>query len=397
MRIRIVLIFVISILIPTALLAYFGLQAVRSEKAIVERNMRHKYEAMADVVEGEIKSALGGVSKGLLKDKTIVEAVLVEQTALFKDEVAILDRLGRPVGGAAEPTERPALVRRLRMVPYSLAVYERYPPVLEGLEKRRKGLSIYVAMIAFSAFFILAGGGFTLWALSREWRLAVVKSTFVSQLSHELRRPLTSIRMFSEMLQDNRVSAEEKKKEYYDIIASESEQLTHLANNILDFSRIDRKRKKYDFRYEDIARVTADTVERFKRYMMNEARPVSLNVQGLIGPVKMDPSSISQAIMNLLINAAKYSPAGAEITVNVLKRSGNAVVEVVDKGIGIPRKEQKKIFKMFYRVSNKRAVDPEGSGLGLTLVRYAALAHKGRVEVESEVGCGSKFSLVLPM
>jgi len=202
--------------------------------------------------------------------------------------------------------------------------------------------------------------------------------------------------MFCEMLKDGRVPDEEKKLKYYGIITSESERLTHLANNILDFSRIERGRKVYDFKDEDITATIRETVGRFKAYLAEKTRPVTLNIGKDIPDLKVDARSISEALLNILVNATKYSPADKEITVNLVRDGKYVVIEVIDRGIGIPPKDKKRIFNKFYRTSQKEVTQTEGTGLGLTLVKYIMHAHRGYVKAESELGKGSKFSLVLP-
>lgn len=402
MNLKIISIFFLAIFIPTSLLAYFGVLAVRSEKDIVEKNMVQKYRAMADIVEGQIKQALSQASPEELGRTSYWESLLVAQAAIFKDEVAIFSPNGRqwrPLGTAALPLSEAIFSRPLERLPYIIAVYERYPMILERLEARRQGLVLYIGLIAFSAFSILIGSFYTLSALAREWRFAQLKSEFVAHLSHDLRRPLTSIQMFSEMLKEGRIPGEEKKREYYNIIANESGKLTHLANNILDFSRIERKRVRYNFQQADIAGIVRDAVDRFKTYMMDDKRPVTLAMDPC-PPVKMDVHAIAQAVMNLLTNASKYSPPGTPIEVKVragLKPARTVVIDVIDHGYGVPASERKKIFRKFYRVSKPYVAQIEGSGLGLTLVQYTVEAHGGKVLVESEEGKGSKFSIVLPI
>ncbi|MCQ9207626.1 MAG: HAMP domain-containing histidine kinase [Omnitrophica bacterium] len=406
MRLKLLVLFMLSVLIPTALLAYFGLRAVRSEKKIVEDSIQARYSAMVNVVEGEVKRAIADMPADLVGNTRYLESVLLGEAAIFKDEVKILNRNGRDISGPArsftadagkKEKEEPLLLHPIKGLPYTIAVYERHPLLTAKLKERKKALLLYIALIGFSAFTILCGGFFTLGALFQEWRRAELKSEFVSHLSHDLRRPLTSIRMFSEMLRDNRLPSEDKKQHYYKIITEESERLTHLANNILDFSRIERGRKKYSFHNEDISRIAQDTVNHFREHIMGENRRLEFNLDKDIPAIKIDGDAISQALMNLLTNADKFSPPDKEIAVNLRKRKREVVIEVIDHGIGINRGEQKRVFNKFYRASQKGIAETEGSGLGLTLVKYIANAHKGRVEVESEEGKGSKFSLILPV
>lgn len=406
-----------TMLIPTSLLACFGLLAVRSEKTIVEKNMVQKYKAMADVVEGQIKEALSSAPEEQLADAKQWDALLADQATIFGDEVIIFDHHDQPLlKGHGPAVARRSLTeavftRPLANLPYTIGVYERYPIILEQLKERLKALVLYVILIGFSVVLILIGGFYTLGALRREWRFAQLKSEFVEHLSHDLRRPLTSIQMFSEMLKDGHVPSEDKKQEYYQIIATESDKLSHLANNILDFSRIERGRIRYHFEKSDICSLARDTIQRFEAYIADPKRPleekkrkVTLTTKNC-PLIKMDSSAIGQALMNLLTNAAKYSPAHTPIHVNVspgphrwlgCKPTHSVMIEVIDQGYGIPTSEQKKIFQKFYRVPSHYVSQTEGSGLGLTLVQYAIEAHKGKVLVESQEGKGSKFTIILP-
>lgn len=411
MKIKIGFFFTLTILIPTALLAYFGLSAVRNEKMIVEKSMQQKYEAMAGIVEEEIKTILSEAPEELLSDEQYWKSMLLKGASVFKDEVFIFDQWGKSLDEQARQLSDAAYIRQVKNLPYVIAVHELHPRLLEMLEVKEKNLSFYISIIIFSAFSIVGGSIFTLSALSREWRQAKLKSEFASHLSHDLRRPLTSIRMFSEMLKNGDVPSEKKKEEYYGIISVESDKLTQLANNILDFSRIEQGRRRYNIQPEDITRIAVETVERFKVYTINETRKVTLNIDSASGKgeqesgkgknhypiVNIDAGAVSQALMNLLTNADKYSPSQKEIVVNVKNEDRHVAIEVVDQGEGIPQEEQKRIFQKFYRSSKNEVSEVEGSGLGLALVKYTAQAHRGKVVVNSEVGKGSKFSIVLPV
>ena len=411
MKTKIGFFFILTIVIPTSLLAYFGLLAVRSEKGIVERNMQQKYGAMADIVEEEIKSALSQAPEKMLSNKKYWESMLLKGADVFKEEVFIFTQQGDPLGSQTQKLADAAYVQRAKKLPYMIAVYELHPHLQDILEIKEKNLTSYISIIIFSAISILGGSTFILTALAREWRQAKLKSEFASHLSHDLRRPLTSIRMFSEMLKNGDVPSEEKKNEYYNIISVESDKLTQLANNILDFSRIEQGRRKYNIQPEDITRVVTETVERFKVYTINETRDVTLNIDSVPAEdqqesgkgknnypiVNVDAGAVSQALMNLLTNADKYSPSEKEVVVNVRNEGRQVVIDVVDLGDGIPQEEQKKIFQKFYRASRSDVSEIEGSGLGLALVKFTAEAHGGKVAVVSEVGKGSTFSIVLPV
>ena len=395
MRTSFAALYALVIIIPTALLAYFGLLSVRSEKSIVEKSMMQKYEAIAGLVESEFVKAIKEAQPDLLGNTKYVEHMILDQAVIFKEDVSILDAGGKSLN--EEKASKPVLVRQIKGYPYKIAVYERYPVVLTKIEEKRHYLSLYIGLIYFSAFLILTGAFVTLWALSRQWNLAELKNEFVSQLAHDLRKPLTSIRMFSEMLKTGRVAGDEKRVEYYGIISNESEKLTHLANNILDFSRIEMRRKNYNFSSEDVGRVVMETVDRFRSYMVENPRAIAMNIEDGLPAVNIDASAISQVVMNLLTNAAKYSAPETIIKVNAARNGRNIVIDVIDQGIGIPKDEIKKIFRKFYRVEHGKAAEAEGSGLGLTLVKYIAEAHGGQIKVESQEGKGSKFTLVLPV
>ncbi len=408
MKIKIIFIFLLTILIPTSFLAYFGLLSVRNEKSIIEKHMLQKYKAMADIVASEIKSAIAeaNFNELFLNQEQGLKSLLLKQAALFQDEVGILDKSGNFVGKGRKENSTlfssPVFLRPLEDFPYTIAVYERYPVIFAQLEEKRQKIFAYIAIIIFAAVSILSGSSYTLWALAQEWRQAKLKSAFVSQLSHDIRKPLTSIRMFSEMLEEGHLPSEEKKRKYYKIISDESHKLTDLANSILDFTRIEKGRMKYNFEIVDIGNIVKESVERFQIQTQN--RRISAEIPEKIFFVKADVHAISQAVMNLLTNADKYSPVDKEIQVKV-KSAGsgskfvyvnNIIIEVADQGIGIPGSEQKKIFQKFYRALKKTGglQGVEGTGLGLTLVKATMTAHKGKVEVESQEGKGSKFSLI---
>jgi len=224
-----------------------------------------------------------------------------------------------------------------------------------------------------------------------------MKSDFVSNVSHELRTPLASIRVFGEFLRLGRVESEEKVREYGAFIETESRRLTGLVNNILDFSRIESGRKTYKFRKTDLNEILEKTLQTFDIRLRQSGFAIRRKEIERFPPIKIDGDAIAQAVSNLVDNAVKYSGGSKEISVSLARDNGWAVISVEDQGIGISKEDQKKIFERFHRVSTGLVHEVRGSGLGLSIVNHIVHAHQGNVQVSSEPGSGSTFSIRLPL
>jgi signal transduction histidine kinase len=245
--------------------------------------------------------------------------------------------------------------------------------------------------------FLLFGMALTIRATDREARLAQAKSNFVSNVSHELKTPLSLLSLFSEILELGRVNSEEKKTEYYRIIRHESLRLNKMIDNILDFSKIEAGRKTYVFADGDLAEVIDHVLSSYRYQIINSGFDVQTNIQPDLPPVSIDRDAMEQAISNLLDNAIKYSRDVKQLSITAARQGSNLSVEIADRGIGIPRAEQARVFEKFYRVGNGLVHDVKGSGLGLSLVKHIVEAHNGTISVESEVGKGSRFTILLPL
>jgi signal transduction histidine kinase len=253
-------------------------------------------------------------------------------------------------------------------------------------------------LILGSLSLLLVGGLFLAHrAVSKEVALAKLKSDFVSNVSHELRTPLSLIRLYAETLELGRITVQDKVEEYYRIIRTESERLTALINNILDFSRIEAGRKEYEFRETDIGELVRNTLDSYRDQIAQQGFAFEQHIDPAVPPVEVDREAIARSLVNLVNNALKYSAADKFIGVKLYRSNGSVKLEVVDRGIGIARGEQSKIFEKFYRAGDPLVHNTKGSGLGLSLVRHIAHAHGGEVEVESVPGKGSKFTLSLPL
>jgi signal transduction histidine kinase len=244
---------------------------------------------------------------------------------------------------------------------------------------------------------IIGGLVLTKHIVSKEMALARLKSDFVSNVSHELRTPLALIRLYAETLELGRITTQEKKQQYYRIIRKESERLTALINNILDFSRIEAGRKEYEFRNTDIAELVRNTLESYRYQIEQQGFAFEENIDSNLPAVPVDREAIARALVNLVNNALKYSSDQKFLGVKLYRENSVVKLEVADHGIGIARRDQSKIFEKFYRAGDPLVHNTKGSGLGLSLVRHITQAHGGDIAVESTPGKGSKFTLSLPL
>jgi signal transduction histidine kinase len=255
----------------------------------------------------------------------------------------------------------------------------------------------YGAVLLGIAVLIVAGIVMTLRAATHEAETVRLRSEFVSNVSHELKTPLSLIRLFGETLESERWTDDAKRREFSRIIARESRRLSHLIDNVLDFSKIDSGRKEYRFEMADLVELVADTVEAYRYYLRGQG--FELDVSLPPGPVfaMIDKDAIAQAVLNLLNNAEKFSGEGRYIGVRMAVERDKVRIVVEDKGSGIPPSDLKRIFEKFYRGGHRPAREAQGCGLGLTIVKNTVESHGGSVSVESEVGRGSRFVITLPL
>jgi len=236
-----------------------------------------------------------------------------------------------------------------------------------------------------------------LWRSARaQIKLAQKKDDFISAVSHELRTPLTSIRMYSEMLEKNWVKSEDKLTEYYQNMRQESERLSRLIENVLDFSRIQSGRKKYTFKAGDINKCIADVVEMMRPYAAQKGFSIKTEL-GQVGQMAFDGDAVTQIVVNLLDNAVKYARDAEDKTITVRTGSDERfiLIEVEDHGPGVPHRQRKKIFEQFYRSGAEATRETTGTGLGLALVKKFAEAHNGFVEIINARPTGVIFRVAL--
>ncbi|HUO59957.1 MAG TPA: HAMP domain-containing sensor histidine kinase [Candidatus Acidoferrales bacterium] len=285
------------------------------------------------------------------------------------------------------------------------AIIDTFPGLTLGIRYRGTTISALSAHFLRTNYLVLgglsllmAGGIFLSYRnINREIALAKLKSDFVSNVSHELRTPLSSIRLYAETLEMGRLKTPEKYQEYYRTIRKESERLTALINNILDFARIEAGRKEYDFRETDIGELVRNTLDSCRFQFEQQGFTYEEHIEPDLPKVRVDREAIERSVLNLVNNAVKYSSSEKFLHVGTYRENGSVKIEVIDHGIGIQRSEHNKIFEKFYRTSDPLVHNTKGSGLGLSLVKHVVEAHGGEVAVSSAPGEGSRFTITLPV
>ncbi len=232
--------------------------------------------------------------------------------------------------------------------------------------------------------------------VNREANLSKLQSDFVPKVSHELRTPHTSIRMFVETLQMKRVSSPQEVDACLDVLTRETARLTERIERLLDWGRMESGKRVYQGKPERVDDIVAGALEAFDASHVGRHEVVSSEIAPDLPVILVDRGALIDALVNLLSNAHKYSRERGKIRLVARADDKHVRLSVIDQGIGIARREHRRIFEKFYRANELLSSDVEGSGLGLAIVRHVVHAHGGRVELESELGKGSTFTIVLP-
>lgn len=264
--------------------------------------------------------------------------------------------------------------------------------LINNLIQRRSwiyGISTVLLLVA-----MVLGVALIVRDIAREKRLAQLQSDFISNVTHELKTPLTSISMFAESILLGRVKASKDKNEYLNIILKETERLKRMINNILDFSKREKGMIKYNFQKTDISALVKSALHDLDYWLIQENFNVHAKIEENVS-LTVDPEALKQALINLLSNAIKYSRNTKEIIVILIHEKDIVKISVEDKGIGISEDKTALIFDKFYRIGQNKGDDTSGTGLGLTVVKEIIEAHKGEILVESKLNEGSKFTILL--
>ncbi len=255
--------------------------------------------------------------------------------------------------------------------------------------------SFYFWTILTTILILIFGVFLIIRTLAHEMEVLKVKSEFVSSVSHEFKTPITSIKALTERLLDGKIKSPERLKEYYSVIYEDTENLSRLVSNFLDFAKMEEGKKQYDFVKTGLQQWVPQTIKKLKKDYHEERLKINLEINEELPPLSIDRNSMELALRNLIDNAIKFSE-NAVVDVTVKQNKRNVIIQVTDYGKGITKKEQDKIFEKFYQGTNANNYSATGSGLGLTIVKRIAEAHGGEIRVKSETGKGSTFTVVLP-
>ena len=419
-----------------------GLVPNRAQKRIVEpQNQQQQSQLDAQIfskvapAEADFRQLVSGSDQGTVarflqnklnlmfwhrssRDTNLVFGALVELNRLISEIkeidnspaddltdacMALLDDTGRPImiskPGFQTNWKKPIAAAEIgeALPHWEVAIYLLDPKKLSrAAQTTRQTVGSLVVLLLLA---ISMGGWLLVSGVRFQLALARKKTDFVSNVSHELKTPLTSIRMFSELLAEGRVTDPDKQRSYLNIISAEAGRLTRLINNVLDFSRLERGEKKYQFQPTDLVAVVRETIETHRPHLESGQFKIEFVLPDQPVKINGDRDALAQVLVNLLSNAEKYSGTSREIRVEMDARTNpirHVEVRILDRGTGVPAGSEEKIFDQFYRAHDSLSSGIQGSGLGLTLARQIARAHGGDVIYRRRDGGGSCFSLRLP-
>ncbi len=388
LRALLLLLFLVP-LIPAAVMVRFMFDTLRADRlSALDRAREYHSQALADLFR--VAKPKGATDEERARD-------LVAEWKRGADpgyRARILDGTGRLLAGEPEPWDRPiATVTVPGFAGTTMQVHFAGPEVLDQSIAEQRRFLLWTGSLTTLAALTIAGAAVL--ALSRQLKLSELKSTSVATVAHELRTPLAAMRMLVDTLREGRVRTEEQRREYLDLMASENERLSRLAENFLSFSRLDRGTQA--LRFEAVSpRAAADRAVMPLKARL-EAASFTFDVPDDLPSVHADLDALTQVLGNLLDNALKYTGDEKRIALRARAGGKNVTFSVEDNGLGISPSQRAAIFRPFYQVDQKLSRSREGCGLGLAIVRRIVEAHGGEIEIAGEPGKGSVFSVKLPL
>ncbi len=243
---------------------------------------------------------------------------------------------------------------------------------------------------------ILFGGSLLLWQAWRNLTDARRKTSFVANVSHELKTPLTTIRMYAELLGEGRIADQTKRHRYLQVIVDESQRLSRLVNNVLDFGRLEQGHKTYSLSEFDLCETLQGVLDSQAVRIEGTGMALVRRIPGEVWDVRADRDAFEQAVLNLIDNALKYADGSPQLEVELVRDRRNCRVRVLDRGPGVPPAQRQLIFEKFHRVDDSLTTRQPGSGLGLSIARQLLRDMGGGLTCSERLGGGCCFEILLP-
>ena len=369
----------------------------RYSKTIGEKNFLILSSLIPDNANTSVQGILSVKINSVFFESELLKEIINEVKLDENSNLVITDLKGRVIFGEKAPSGELAGITSFfndNFPPWRIEITSnQFEDLLfQGIFK-----SFYFWTILTIIIILIFGVLLIVKTIAHEMDVLKLKAEFVSSVSHEFKTPITSIKALTERLLDEKVKDPERMKEYYSVILGDAENLSRLVGNFLDFAKIEDGKKRYDFEETDIVQWMTQTITNIK----NECHQKGIELNSLISAdiphMAIDKNAMKLVINNLLDNAIKFSSGKIVVEVIVERDEKNLFLKVSDNGIGIHKEDLNKIFEKFYRGKNAPGHISTGTGLGLTLVRQIIEAHGGEVSVESKVGRGSTFKLILPI
>ncbi len=320
-----------------------------------------------------------------------------ERRSAWKDvDFSILNLRDEPMLASESPSDRePALERSFEgeFPAWRVIVYKK--PASELLSLGRRRIALQYTLLGFSLLALVMGTIALFGGLEKEQHTVQMKANFLSAVSHELKTPLTAIRMFAEMLASGRQTQEEKRQQYLHRIGEEAERLQGMIEGILSYTRLEENPDALRFTDLDLSSVASETALLLGGAFAKADIRLSTRLASA-APLRADYDSMRSVIQNLLENSLKYSQPKTEVVLEVRDFPEEVLLRVMDQGIGIPVADQKRIFERFYRAGDEMTRKTRGSGIGLALVKRIVDFHGGTIQVRSKVNEGTEMTIVFP-
>ena len=335
----------------------------------------------------------------VIDNKYLVDFLL---TATFNDwndnnvYCQIIDDTGQVIVGNETKDSKPFMRVPLGqyMPNFSANLYFRDETDFEAAAKKQENLYLWTGILVASL--ILAAGAISIRTVNHQIKMNRLKNDFIATVTHELKTPLASMRLLVDTLLEGNYEGEQTATEYLQLVANENKRLTHLIDSFLTFSRMERNKQVFEIAAVSPVQIATIAAEAVRTKFDNGNVRFSIDVQKPLPMMVADKDGIVTALINLLDNAYKYTNSDKQIELKVYEQNGFVCFAVTDNGIGLSTRAQKKIFNRFYQVDSRLSRRAEGCGLGLSIVKFIVDAHKGQVEVESELNKGSVFTVKLP-